>query len=228
MRSYYAVIFLFVIFASSCSKDGDGLFSRSSKTIVFDKMKVGQKSQYVLLKGEDYKNPDNIIFEYAADTMVIEIVAEDENGFIAEEYLTAGSASLNGEYHVAFPENIFTYYFNIKDNQLTIVPINEREISRVFFLEDNSLPLEKNHDLEVSIEGWKTSLPYKAQYFMAHVKDYSLFDKAYDFLNVMINNEKMDENQPGYTHIYAPNVGLVRSSQYSPETNKGFGWDLLW
>lgn len=213
---------------SSCSKDGDGLFSsRSSKTIVFDKMKVGQKSQYVLLKGQNYSRSDHASFEYIADTMVIEIVAEDANGFIAEEYLTAGSVSLNGEYNVAHPENVFTYYFNVKNEQLTITPINERENSRVFFLNDNALPFEKNDDLKVDIKGWKTSLPYKEQYIMAHVEDYSLFDEDYDFLNVMISNENMGSNQPGYTHIYAPNVGLVRSSQYSPETDKGFGWDLL-
>lgn len=226
MKNYVVLLLFGLLFWASCSKDSENLLD-TSNPIVFDNMAVGQQSRYVLLKGEDYKNRDNHQFEYQRDTMIIEIVSQDENGFLAEEYLSAGSASLNGEYHVAFPELTFSYYFNVQDTLLTIQAIKEREISRVFFLFDTALPLVKSEYLKVTMPSWKTSLPYKESYIMAYLEPYLLFDKRYDYLNVMIDNEGMKQNLPGYTHVYSAEFGLVRSSQYSPETSKGFGWDLL-
>ena len=106
--------------------------------------------------------------------------------------------------------------------------IRDRLISRLFHLGETD-PLNKSdfNDLELKMESWKTNLPFQMIFQTGYLTDYQLFEKNYSHLNVAINNQPMQEEMSGYTHVYSPTYGLVRSSTYSYHNGKGFGWDLL-
>ena len=220
-----AGIFLLCLF--SCKKDPIKIIEETK--VNFENPKVGNFSHYVLLQGENIRDRDNNSYEYMTDTLRIEIVDIDENGYLIEETLTAGSASLNGENNVSFPTQTISYYLNISDEMVSIKNLHTRIKSRLFFMPDEieGLQTAKYEDLEVKMESWKTSLPFQTKFQLAFLENFELLGKMYDHLNVVINNDPMKDQLSGYTHIYSMKDGLVRSSSYSAHTDKGFGWDLL-
>jgi len=220
-----AGIFLLCLF--SCKKEPIQIVEETK--VNFENPKVGNFSHYVLLQGENIRDRENHQFEYMKDTLRIEILDIDENGYLIEEKLTEGSASLNGENNVSFPSQTISYYLNISEKVISIQNLHPRIKSRLFFMADETegLQTEKYEELEVEMESWKTSLPFQTNFQLAFLEDFELFGKMYPHLNVVINNDPMKEQLSGYTHIYSLEDGLVRSSSYSALTDKGFGWDLL-
>ena len=223
-------IFLLGIF--SCQKEENPIIeidpAIESNQINFSSPKVGQKSQYILLIGEDIKDKNNQNFEYKNDTLEIEILESTDNGYLVEERLTQNSASLNGENNVAFPSKSIQFLLKIEDGNIEIENLHVRLESRLFHINENDqLVTSKFDDLEIKMESWKTNLPFQMIFQTGYLTDYQLFDKQYPHLNVMINNRPMQEELSGYTHIYSPENGLVRSSTYSYHNGSGFGWDLL-
>ena len=218
-------IFLLSLF--SCKKDPVLIIETTN--VNFDKPKVGNFSHYVLLQGENIKDRENQNYEYINDTLRIEIMDIDDNRYLIEEKLTPGSASLNGENYVAFPAETISYYLSITDEMVSIQNLHPRIKSRLFFMpeEIDGLQTETYSELEVKMESWKTSLPFNTIFQLGYLEDFELLGKMYDHLNVVINNSPMKENRSGYTHVYSMKDGLVRSSNYSSQTSKGFGWDLL-
>ena len=89
-----AGIFLLSIF--SCQKETPEPNENISNQVNLNNPLIGQKSEYVLLLGENIKDKNNQNFEYKQDTLSIEVIEKIENGFILEEKLTDFSASLNG------------------------------------------------------------------------------------------------------------------------------------
>ncbi len=211
----------------SCKKDPVLIIEETK--VNFENPKVGNFSHYVLLQGQNIRDREDQYFEYVFDTLRIEIVAIDESGYLIEESLTEGSASLNGENYVSFPTKIVSYYLNISDEMISIKNLHPRIKSRLFFMPDEieGLQIEKYEELEVEMESWKTSLPFQTKFQLAYLENFELFGKMYEHLNVVINNNPMKDQLSGYTHIYSMKDGLVRSSSYSAQTGKGYGWDLL-
>ena len=221
-----AGIFLLSIF--SCQKETPEPNENISNQVNFNNPLIGQKSEYVLLLGENIKDKNNQNFEYKQDTLSIEVIEKIENGFILEEKLTDFSASLNGENNVAFPSFSIQLLLKTEDQQITIQSLHSRIKSRLFHLnEDDALQMELLNDLRLEMESWKTNLPFQPINQTGYLSNYSLFTQTYSRLNVIINNFPMQDELSGYTHVYSPEYGLVRSSSYSPHNGKGFGWDLL-
>ena len=82
----------------------------NTNPIMFCGLEVGQKSAYVLLEGNQYFNNEAYDdYQYLNDTLIVEIVAQDENGFLVEESITPDSDPLpDGVYYMS--DSTYQYY----------------------------------------------------------------------------------------------------------------------
>jgi hypothetical protein len=212
----------------SCQKD-EVAHSKPAEKINFQSPEVGQASRYLLLRGDDYKNNANSSFSYLPDTLAIEIVEKHRDTLLLKEYLTPGSVSLNGQNNVAFADSTIYYDLLLESDMLYLRNRHFRMTSRLFFLPSppEGLSLRAYDNLEVAFQGWKTELPYATNLQTAFAENFELLGVMYDHLNILIDNRAMKNKSQGCTHVYSRKHGLVRSSQYSWYTGKGYGWDLL-
>lgn len=230
MKALYALAFAALVLGG-CKGDDEAVPTDPiPDDIRLSDLEVGQQNRYVLLTGENYLDAENPNFAYLADTLVLEVISEDEVGFLVSERLTDGSASLNGAFNVAFAESTFFFYLIMDeaDNKVRIQSTNERNRSRLFFTPDgDGLPMSQFEEPVVEINGWKTDLPYVQSMVMARLNDYRFNTRSYAVANVLLDNRDMRVSGVGHTHIYDVNGGLIRSSRYSAQTGEGFGWDIL-
>lgn len=226
----------FIMLVSACQKDP--IVQPIDPAIIngnirFDLLAVGQSSAYQLLVGENYKDPANHSFRYFNDTLIASVVAEDENGFLIKEELSAHSQSLiSGPSRVAYADQTFYYYLYVDEAEdaVKMRPMMDYHRARLFFPSEQhglNLPLELMNDPELEMTSWKTSMKYQEGYEMGTVRNLEVNLGRYAQVNVQIDNRALRNDLPGQTHVYAPQHGLVRSSQYSAQTRIGFGWDLL-
>lgn len=211
---------------TSCQKDD---LSPDNNFVNFKSPQVGQQSRFVLFKGEDYKSNTNFDFTYTNDTLVIEVLEKKSDGYYVREFLSPGSASLNGQNNVAFADLEIYYFLEKNGNLIRIKYPNFRQNSRLFLFPSEfggTINLEETVDPQVEVKGWKTNLPYSTGYVEA-ATSLDLFGKSYKNLNFMMDNRPMKQRGSGITHIYNKDYGMVRVSEYSSLTGKGYGWDLL-
>ena len=196
--------------------------------IMYCGLAVGQKSAYVLLEGRQYFNNSVLDdFNYLPDTLIVEVVSEDENGFLIQESLTENSAPLPATFYLT-PDSSFQYYLKIDNNHLHFFDLDDDYgiKSTLFWQWKDSLDLA-TFSTEINIEGWKTTLSYCECAQMGYDPNYELFGTTYENLNISIRNTAMQLDGPGTTFMYSNVHGMVRSSQYSWWGQAGYGWDLL-
>jgi hypothetical protein len=175
----WSFLCMLLFYFTSCQKDN---ISPEDSLLNFNQIKVGQKSTFILFKGENYQSNADFSFSYIADTLVVEVVAQKPDGFFVREYLTPGSISLNGENHVAFADTDIFYYIKRAGNSVTIKHDHFRLRSRLFvFPDEENFAIELNEPVspEVFIKGWKTNLPYSTNYAEAFLPEMELFGKTY-------------------------------------------------
>ena len=230
MKTLYALAFA-VLVLGACKNDDEAIPTIPlPEDFRLADLQVGQQNRYVLLKGENYLDTENATFSYLNDTLVLEVISEDQTGFLVSERLTEGSASLNGEFNVAFAESTFFFYLitDEENNKVRIQSTNERNRSRLFFTPDgDGLPLTQFEEPVVEIASWKTDLPNVQSMIEARVNDLRINERSYPTANVLLDNRDMRVSGVGHTHIYDINGGLIRSSRYNAQTGEGFGWDIL-
>ena len=196
-------------------------------SIRFDSMEIGQRSRYLALLGEYYSSILDS-FAYTTDTLQLQIVAQDANGYLIEEsfrYVGAVSNWFNHE-----KDSIFRYYVTVVDDTLRFKQVGASYLrSRIFgyYTARDGLPLADISSPKIDIVGWKTNLGYCECRRTGYTEDYSLFGKTYPRLNVALDNEPMSFDGNGETYVYSKTVGIVRYSTYSWWTAGGYGWDLL-
>ncbi|MEZ4980788.1 MAG: hypothetical protein R2769_04215 [Saprospiraceae bacterium] len=120
-------------------------------------------------KGEDYKSNANFDFTYTNDTLVVEVLEKKSDGYLVREFLSTGSASLNGQNNVAFAD-LEIQYFIENGNQIRIKYPNFRQNSRLFLFPTEfggSINLAPRLILLVEVKSWKTNLPYSTAYVEA-------------------------------------------------------------
>ena len=222
------------LLVSSCKKEPiePAVLVNPNGNISLTNPKIGQQSRYVLFRGEDIKDDENFAYEYLADTLAVEIVAEDENGYMVKEFLTSGSRSLNGENNVAFADSTWYYYIYVdqEDRSLKVKQRGNYYRTRLFFLyneNERGLSTQQIASPSTEIIGWKTTMPFEKELVSARVTGFDMFGQDYESLNVVIDNRPMHDGLPGSTHVFSLEDGLIRSAEYSDFDGKGYGWDVL-
>ena len=221
----YTPFFALMLFFTACCPEPEDI---SSNPVHFDNLAVGQKSRYLLLSGDDYYLQDSFNFDYLDDTLTLEIVDLNNEGFKVKEtmqYTGDTHAYLQGE-----KDSVYYYYFNVVNDTLRITKSGSLWVnSRIFGYNSaqNGLPLIDYTDHPVEIKGWKTSFPYCECFNSGYTEHYEQFGIHYDRLNVWLQNSPMSFDGSGSTFLYSNTHGIVRMSTYSWWSQSGFGWDLL-
>lgn len=200
----------------------------SHLAIQFDHLAVGQKSRYQGLEGSEYYANNTDVFSYTDDTLQLEIIAQDANGFLVEETL-----HYVGALHpiLAYDkDSVYHYYLYVAGDTLRFKPatgtyVNARIVG--YLTAKNGLPLSDFASPKIELTGWKTSLPYCECRRTGYAENYTLFGQHYPRLNVIVENSPMSFDGNGETMVYAKTNGIVRFSTYSWWTQSGIGWDLI-
>ena len=197
--------------------------------IRFDDLAVGQRNKYLIFLGEGYYDAAYDQYAYTDDTLKVEIIAQDDKGFLVEE-----SLDVVGEINDWLKDDrdsVYQYYIKIENDSLKFAPKTGLYLGsrlwRYWWSSKKGLPLAKIESPETEIKGWITTLPYCECYHQGFAKDYKLFGKNYERLNVIVDDQAMALDGPGKNIVYAPEYGLVRFVTYSWWTSTGIGWDLL-
>ncbi len=238
--SLATMLFLAVVM-TSCQKDsetGTPNTGQNPDPIEIGCLMVGQQSKFIRFSGDEYFSATNSNITYHTDTLVVEVVSEDQGVFILKEYLTPHSVSVvNNTLWNA--DSVYTLRAYVETDTLWIEPLyGEFSSSWLFFevAKRNSfsstyslsyLPFQKFQGVEVEFFGWKTNYSYSENYKAAYMTNQSLLGTSYPFLNVRINDASMAFDGPGYTIIYEPKGRLVRSSFVNAWTQDGWGWDRI-
>lgn len=227
MRFAGTLLIAILILMASCNKDATITTHEAGAVVRLDQMEVGQKSRYVALSGEKYYSGEDQ-YHYTHDTLELEIIAKDDNGFLVEERLIySGELGTWLDYK---KEEAIQYYLTLKNDTLKIhYPGTPNLYSRIFGFQiiRQGLPMAPFGNNKMEIKGWKTNQGYIESRLSGYVEDYSLFGQKYDRLNVLIENSAMALDGNGETYVYNASKGLVRFSTYSWWTSDGYGWDLL-
>lgn len=225
-----ALIFLsFLTFLSACKKeDPQHEPMPASNRIRFDRPAVGQVSKYIGLAGEDYYSASYDQYEYSDDTLHLEIIAKDNNG-----YKVAESLHYVGDVHAwldSEKDSTYQYYIQVTNDTLRVIPIGPAYLrSRIFgyHISQEGILLKKIESPKVEILGWKTGFNYCECRQQGYTENYTLFGKTYDRLNVIVENSPMAWDGSGETYVFSKSFGIVRFSTYGWWTQSGYGWDLL-
>jgi hypothetical protein len=99
MKTLLYTFLLFCLFLTSCCHNDDSvqpqaLYGGANGIINFGEMKIGQTSMYLGFRAPDYYNFQSGALELTQDTLMVEIIGEDDFGFRAVEYFTPGSPAL--------------------------------------------------------------------------------------------------------------------------------------
>jgi hypothetical protein len=210
--------------AAGCDDGSDPAQGR----IRFDDLAVGQQSRYAVLVGAEYGNPRESRFEYVDGVLLAEIVAEDDSGFrVREAFEVPVQQHEDGPLSALEPDVAYEYHLRVDGDDL-VVRVDDDQRSRLFpRSEERPLPLGDIATPRTEVSGWATARPYCECYEQAYVADGEIRGTTYDRLNVVIDDEWMQVDGPGFTKIYAADHGLVRSTTYDWWRRRGVGFDLI-
>lgn len=236
-----AIMILLSVTITSCQKDeltGTPTTGQGPDPIQINCLMVGQQSKFIQFAGVEYFSETNSNITYYADTLVVEVVSEDQGVFTIKEWLTPHSVSVvNGQLWNA--DSVYTLKAYVDTDTLWVEPLYGESSSSWLFFEvakRNSfsstytlsyLPFQKFQGVEVEFFGWKTNYGYSEIYKAAYMTNQSLLGTSYPFLNVRIDDSSMAFDGPGYTVVYEPKGRLVRSSLVNAWTQDGWGWDRI-
>lgn len=223
------LFFALLLFLAACRDRREYLQTDLSNHIRFADMAVGQVSRFVRFEGESYYDPNNFNFIYRPDTLVLTVIGVDANGFLIEEKLSSGSASLHGAQYTSDAAAVFQYYFSVVQDTLfqQAVPGQGAWPQTRLTINAFTLPLTPFPGPEVEIKGWKPDHLSYDFYWSAIAPDYTLFGIYYPDVNILFDNSAMAADGPGRWCGYSAASGLIKSAVYSSWTGTGWGWDLL-
>jgi hypothetical protein len=219
------------IAVASCSEDPAAPAPTAPPgNIRFDALQIGQRSLYVFFWCDHYGYPSIGTSVYDQDTLLVEVVREDPEGFLFRESLTPGSVSLAGPPNLPDPDAVYEYHVQVQDDTLSVIKPQGTEWwegSRIFLARADRFALAPVAAPQTYFVDWQPDLPYHEELMTAFVPEHDQLDGQFDDLNILQDNRAMQTDGPGFLFAYAGDHGLVRWAYYSWWTQAGTGWDLL-
>jgi len=231
---------LFSILLASCtdpmSLEDDKIIKPHLHTgnINFENLQVGQRSAFMFFLGFNYKNPNDAFYCYTLDTLFMEIVDKDQDGFLIREYYSPNSRVFSPNLSRFNPSSVgympVEYRINI-DNE-TVIFSQSHYLHRNSYLfgelKDASLPLREFAGLRFSSTDWTLgSQNLTTADVYGFVTDFELMGVRYDRLNVRSLYSKQGYSYSTRIHAYDPEIGVVRTMNVDGYSGTCFGWDLL-
>jgi len=206
------------------------------QSIDFLNLEVGQKSKYLLYRG-GLEGPwgSYLLFEYLPDTLVLEVVGENNGLFQVEEKITKGSAVFNEGFskkYIKYPDSVYSYAISVSGNQFVVTSTNAQAFncSRLFKFCSLQLNLTYTGLNENQIIGWLPTTWLAGGTRYASLPEYEQFGILYKNLNIYLKNEKVSVDGYGYSYIYSAEHGLVMTAfgyNIHNGTDSSHGWALL-
>jgi len=234
-RSFFAFVSLCTLLLAACQKEDLTPNSQppvKKGQIRFDQPEVGQQSRYVLFQGSRYADPQAPdAWTYRSDTLIVEIVGQDDAGFLLEERLSEGSHARSADTaYLPHPDTVYRYYMQVETDSVHFFAGEGPFTVSHFFqgaLDSRKLPLDFIAGPKTAFSGWKTDLPYCECYREAYAENSLILGQHYDHPNVIINNAATQHDALGFTYAYHLEGGLVRYYYVSWWFQSGQGWDRL-
>lgn len=225
----YNTIFICLCLACfSCKKDNT--FKPSTNAISFESPAIGQVSRYRRYVGE---RPFFWIkcFEYFNDTLVIEIIGKDENGWILKDYYTPGSEVFTGtdsSYEAKYASKIEEFYLKVNIDTITMFLIDDNDPltweNRLFTI-SSALPV--GGVTKFVQKCWKVETDSLACPLAGSVKSYKHLGNNFDNLMVAKAGCMSGSDGPDFIYAYSMKLGLVHFEQLSMWDGMGYGWNLI-
>jgi hypothetical protein len=134
---------LCLILLAACEKSGDNIIDEnpvSSNIIQFTNLQVGQKSTYIKWATCGYNKPSETVFEATMDTLSIEILSKDDNGFLVKESLNQETYSCI-KAPISYPQPFLFYLKQVGDSLMVKNKLStDSRLSRLF--SNKNLPLK--------------------------------------------------------------------------------------
>ena len=187
------------------------------KYVNFYAMSVGQQSKFVRFAGIDYFSSSGAGVSYQPDTLLLEVSAQQGNGFILSE---------------RFNSRLVTYLLMQSAESFTILRAdtlygNDPQIFPVWVGKPLTLA-NRSTSQEIYLVGRHTSVEPCECNAEGSIADYTHLGRQFGRVNVLVKNWGMRGDGPGYTVIYSPTAGIIRSSAVSPwPPNEARGWSIL-
>lgn len=218
-------LFFIALYFSGCFSSENPYYPSYQK-IDFNNPKIGQKCYYQYFIGENYSNPDSVDFNYYRDTLIVEITAKEGSYYIVKESITPKIEQDTVKWIIPNRDSIFNYKITIIGDTLYFTGINNDNFSSHLLNKIKSLYLKQIQDTVFLIKGWKTD-PNCTCSLQGYTSSAVIYNRPYSLLNVILDNDAMASDGPGYTIIYSGLYGIVRSFTVNPWIDSGAGWDLM-
>lgn len=197
--------------------------------VSFENPVVGQRSYYVLF--EAVKTGDNIDFQYKPDTLVFAITKKLSEAWEVTEFLTKGSNSrVNPEnsYWGNWGDTLFLSYLQLELDSIHFYKDPEKLFVSFAFPREQKFPLQLVSDKYPNNPNGLPLFGASGTRWMEFTLSYTVFLKTFDRLNMYFNYTEMSGDGHGFTHVYGPSDGLVRTAWVSFwSSEKAVGWDLI-
>jgi hypothetical protein len=190
--------------------------------INFSNLQVGQKSQYISRKTAKWTNTNDADFQWGTDTLTVEIVSQDQNGFRVKESvvpdLTMGPLGNRTFYYLKV---VGDSLFVSKDATDVSNSRLFRSVNTRFFIRDFASP-------NMTLAQWTTTTPPNL------VDDYTGFTTNFKYLNatfgrvnVDVRRRPMQWDGEGKFFIYSPMEGILVSAINGSFNPAGTAWYRL-
>ena len=190
--------------------------------INFSNLQVGQVSQYIGFKGENYYTRGESTFGYQSPRLRVEVVATTDSGFVFSELVTNHDSDA-----CCFIDSTF-YHVKIVDQMLSVSKMNADYLqSNLFVLARHPLPLQEILENEIQLDGIQAISAASDGFQTGFISNHTQFDRQYERLNAMFDWTPTYVDGPGHFTAYSEAAGIVRAFTLNPWTGSVVGWDLM-
>lgn len=217
-----------LLLLSACRKE-----TVFTNIIRFSDPQVGQKSMYIHIRGEGYKEKAPYDFIYTADTLIAEVIDKDPDTpgvYTIKEYLTPGSAEMQSSIvGIRGGKSVYCYQIQVSNETVRLVAmldaLNPFILPRLFPKKNLILPLNQNINKQVKLAGWMPDEGLKVD--TGYVKNFKTYHSFFKRLSFIRNYEDMGADGDGIFYLYHKDWGIVRVGALSGWGNGGHAWELL-
>lgn len=195
----------------------------------FDNPAIGQRSYYAYFKAVLDLNTKAVTYEYTADTIVLAITGKKGSQWIAKDFLTPGSYSIQKKDGTFKYDSVFVTLMDIDTDSIAFTRPAPDIYSTYFFIFNGArfaIPL-------APVSEPAAQNPTCSPFFfsgsdtMAYALNYTQLGQTYDHLNIYMDFSQVEIDGAGITYAYEPPDGFVRMTWINPLIGYAGGCDLI-
>ncbi len=222
--TFIANVILFVAGFSGC--DSTVTENSSDNHISFSALAVGQQSRYIRFTATTLYTEEIPTVTYQQDTLLVTVVSAIDSGFVFQETMTPGSISIQND--SLYVLESASYHVAIRNDELYISALSGNYYeSNLFLIRHQPLLLGPIQENRMELAGVKVVLEAQDLQETGYLLHHEQFKTIYPHLNLIKDWSATAVDGPGYTMVYSPDAGIVRTFTTSAWTGTSVGWDLF-